>query len=159
MTDHRQFNPQDLLPHWLLTGALLTLLIAANIACHIWPEQIRLHIDAEQRLLLKSIFYAVTIILFPLVKLLRHILLRLNQTMPGKKTARRRYFQTVTTCLLTVSWIGGFGVLMFILGDDYNTLSIFSLLAGLGIFLHKPDIGEYRSIYAALILQNTDLRT
>jgi hypothetical protein len=40
---------------------------------------------------------------------------------------------------------------MFILGDGFNTLYIFSVLAVLGIYLHMPKINEYLAIKAALI--------
>jgi len=147
----RQSNTHaDLLPHWLLSIALLALLISYNIVCHVWGSEIRINLDESQRILIRSILYAVTIILFPLIKLLRHILLRLNQTMPGNKPARQRYFLTVAITLSLIETVGAFGLLMFILGDGFNTLYIFSALAALGIFLNKPKLNEYLAIREAL---------
>ena len=145
----------DLLPHWLVSAALLTLLIAYNIVCHVWASEIRINLDESQRILIRSLLYGVTIILFPLVKLLRHILLRLNQTMPGDRSARERYLLTVTVTQSLIEMVGAFGFLMFILGDGFNTLYIFSALGALGIFLHKPKLNEYIAIKEALSIKNS----
>lgn len=140
----------DLIPHWLLCAGMLLLLISYNVVCQIWSAEIRITYDEPHRVLIRSILYAVTIVLFPLVKLIRHILLRLNQTMPGEMPANQRYLVTIALTLPLIETVGLFGFIMFVLGDDFNTLYIFSLLAALGIFLHKPNLNEYSSICAAL---------
>ena len=145
----------DLIPHWLTSLALLIVLITYNIVCHVWGNEIQINLEESQRILFRSILYGITIILFPLVKLLRHILLRLNQTMPGDKPARQRYFFTVSITLVLIETVGSFGFLMFILGDGFNTLYIFSILAGLGIFLHMPKLPEYLAICQALSVKTS----
>ena len=140
----------SLLPHWLICAAMLLLLMVYNLVCHLYPMQIRSEFDESQRLILRNVLYALAIITFPLTNLLRHILLRLNQTMPGDKSAAQRYLPTI---LITQSMIAGvsvFGPIMFVLGDDYNTLTIYSVLGVLGIFLHRPKIGEHDAIAEAL---------
>jgi len=89
--------------------------------------------------------------------LVRHILLRLNLTMPGNQSASRRYWLTVSVTLTLIEIVGFFGFLMFIFGDGFNTLYIFSLLGGLGLFLNRPKNDEYESICAALHEQPADL--
>ncbi len=150
MTKPRVFANSELLPHWFIVGAFLLLLLGYNVVCQVWPGQIRLNIDAADRVVYRSVFYSIAIILFPLVKLLRYILLRLNQTMPGPSSARRRYFYSIAVCLLLIELVGAFGFLMFVLGDGVNTLYIFSGLAALGLFLHIPNRAEYVSIQHAL---------
>jgi len=147
-------NHPELTPHWLLSGVLVAVLIAYLVVCQIWGEQIRHYLDESQRILIRSIFYGITIILFPVVKLLRYILIRLNQTMPGDQPAGQRYFMTVAVCLLLVETVGVFGFLMFIFGDGFNTLYIFTGLAALGVFLHMPKLPEYLAICAALDAKN-----
>ena len=107
-------------------------------------------ISEEQRVFIRTIFYVVAIILFPLVNLVRYVLLRLNQTMPGDNPAKNRYLITIIVTLASIEVVGIFGFVMFILGDDYNTLYIFSTLATLGVFLHRPKQGEYNQIIDAL---------
>ena len=146
--------PTDLIPHWLISAGFLILLLAYNIFCQFWGSEIRINLDETQRIPIRSILYGVSIILFPIIKLLRHVMVRLNQTMPGDKPARQRYFVTVTTSLILIETVGGFGFLMYMLGDNVNTLYIFSALAALGIFLHMPKFSEYVTIYQALQIKN-----
>jgi hypothetical protein len=104
---------------------------------------------------LRSVLDAIAIVLFPLVNLLRHILLRLNQTMPGTQTAVQRYQSTVFICLAVIESVGLFGVVMFIVGDDENTLYIFTVLAALGLYLHRPRWDELQAIHAAISHQQS----
>jgi len=70
--------------------------------------------------------------------------------MPGEKTAQQRYFFTVLVSQVLISSVGLFGFILFIVGDTFNTLIIFSGLALLGFFLYRPLQAEYDSIVAAL---------
>ncbi|MFM8342671.1 MAG: hypothetical protein ACKN9F_10710 [Methylomonas sp.] len=150
MTDQNLLPQSQLRAHWLVVGFLLILLIAYNIVCHVWGTMLRINLDEAQREIFRSVFYAVAIILFPLTNLLRFILVRLNQTMPGDKSAKERYFFTTTVALLLIESVAVFGFVMFILGDDFNTLYIFSVLGALGLFLHRPKIHELEAIDEAL---------
>jgi hypothetical protein len=150
----RKFSHADLIPHWLLWAFLSLLLVTYNVVSLIWGKQIQIQFDASDRLVLKSLLYALTIFLFPLVKLIRYILLRLNQTIPiNQNLAQQRYFFTLTVTLVLIEVVGGFGFILFILGDELNTLYIFSVLAALGLYLHKPSLPEYLAICRALDTQ------
>ena len=154
MTDQNLSTQSQLRAHWLVVGFLLILLIAYNVVCHVWGAALRINLDEAQREIFRSVFYAVAIILFPLTNLLRFILVRLNQTMPGDKSAKQRYFFTTTVALLLIETVAVFGFVMFILGDDFNTLYIFSVLGALGLFLHRPKIHELEAIDEALSAKN-----
>lgn len=156
MSYQTKFSHPELLPHWLLCATLLLFLAAYNIFCQVWGMDTRITLDESQRVMLRSILYAASIIIFPLVKLLRAVLLRLNQTMPGHNPAQSRYFLTIAVTTVSIESVGLFGFLMFMLGDDFNTLYIFSLLAVLGIYLHKPNLHEYLAIRAALEVNKAD---
>ena len=154
MTDQNLSTQSQLRAHWLVLGFLLILLIAYNVVCHVWGAALRINLDEAQREICRSVFYAVAIILFPLTNLLRFILVRLNQTMPGDKSAKQRYFFTTTVALLLIETVAVFGFVMFILGDDFNTLYIFSVLGALGLFLHRPKVHELEAIDEALSAKN-----
>jgi hypothetical protein len=144
----------DLTQHWLLSGVFLLLLITLNVICLFYGNEISMHLDEAQRIPIRSILYGISIILFPVTKLLRHVMLKLNQTMPGDKPAKQRYFFTVAICFFFIEIVGGFGFIMFVLGDNFNTLYIFSGLAVLGIYLHMPKYNEYLAICEALHRKN-----
>ena len=149
MSEPKKLN-SDLTLHWVIVGLMICLLIAYNIICHIISSEIQINIDEDQRIFIRTIFYIITIVLFPVLSLLRHILLRLNQTMPGDKSAKNRYLLTILVTMVFIEIISLFGLIMFILGDHYNTLYIFSVLGALGIFLHRPRQEEYKEIIESL---------
>lgn len=133
---------------------MLLFLLIYNVVCHLWGEDIRQPLEESQRVLIRTIFYVLAIALFPLTNLLRFILLRLNQTMPGEKTAEQRYLTTIIVTQGMIEVVSLFGLIMFLLGDDFNTLYIFTLLGVVGIYLHKPKREELQSIIDALAVKN-----
>lgn len=140
------------LPIWLAMAGMGFLLAGGIVLCLVWPNEIRQlgwQLPEAQREFWRTIFYAAIIALFPLSNLVRFVLLRLNQTMPGDDASGTRYTTTVLIALAMVEPAGLFGVLMFAWGDGLNTLYIFAGLAALGFVIHRPKPGEYRSILEA----------
>lgn len=135
---------------WSIIALFIMMQIVYIILCHTLTHEIQQSIALEQRILIRTVFYCVAIITMPLIRLIRHIFIRLNQTMPGHKSASQRYFLTVVISQTLASSIGLLGFIMFILGDDFNTLYIFSGLSFLGFFLYRPKHEEYQSIADAL---------
>ena len=140
----------DLTLHWFFVGMMACMLAVYNIICHTLGTDIQINIAEEQRVFIRTVLYVMAIILFPLVNLLRHILLRLNQTMPGNNPAKNRYLMTTIITISLIEVVGFFGFVMFILGDEFNTLYIFSVLGALGLFIHRPREQEYKQIIEAL---------
>jgi hypothetical protein len=136
--------------HWLICFAMLTLLAVYNLLCHFWGAELRQPLTESERVLIRTVLYIIAIALFPMTKLMRHILLRLNQTMPGEKTAAQRYLLTIVVTQSMIEVVTLFGPIMFLLGDDFNTLYIFTLLGALGIYLHRPQQREWDSIAEAI---------
>jgi hypothetical protein len=135
---------------WRVIAALVISQIIYIVICHSLGTEMQHGIEQEQRILIRTVFYAIAIITFPLTSLLRYILCRLNQTMPGDKPAQQRYFVTVIISLAMMESVGLLGFIMFVLGDSFNTLYIFSGLALLGFFLQRPKPEEYQVIVDAL---------
>ena len=140
----------DLTLHWIFVGMMACMLVVYNIICQVLGTDIQINIAEEQRVFIRTVLYVMAIILFPLVNLLRHILLRLNQTMPGDNPAKNRYLMTIIVTISLIEVVGFFGFVMFILGDEFNTLYIFSVLGTLGLFIHRPREQEYKQIIEAL---------
>lgn len=128
---------------------LVTLVIYLCI-CYWFGHELQEPLPEERRVFIRSVFYAIAIIAFPITNLIRHIQLRLNQTMPDNKSAKSRYLLTVIVSMMLVEGIGVLGFVMFMLGDDFNTLYIFLGLSALGLYLYRPKIEEYQQIVEAL---------
>ncbi|TAN68965.1 MAG: hypothetical protein EPN17_08355 [Methylobacter sp.] len=160
--EHEQLKSDLILP-WIIVGIMLTMLAAYIILCHTLGEQLQQPLPEDQRVLIRTMFYAIAIVTFPLTNLIRHIQLRLNQTMPchlathdaaeRRATAKSRYLVTVLVSMAQIEAVGIFGLIMFVLGDDFNTLYIFTGLSALGLFLYRPKIEEYSEIIDAIAAQ------
>lgn len=151
----------DLIPSWLIQGFMLASLAAYIIVCMAYDGQIQQPLPEAQRVLIRTILYVVAIATFPMTNLIRHIQLRLNQTMPLSQAAprieaKRRYLVTNIVSMSLIESVGIFGFVMFILGDNFNTLYIFSGLSALGLILYRPKVDEYARIVTSLTSKNHD---
>jgi len=163
----REHLKSDLVLPWFIVGMMGLMLAAYLIVCHTLGEQLQQPLPETQRVLVRTLFYAMAIVTLPLTNLIRHIQLRLNQTMPRsnkaapfdrtqdryRKDAKRRYLATVIVSMSLVEVIGAFGLVMFVLGDGFNTLYIFTGLSALGLFLYRPKLDEYVEIIDAIAAQ------
>lgn len=145
---------------WLMTGIVVLLLLFSMTYAHFYSVQNPL--SEHERIVWRTIFYILTLLMLPLTNLLRHIFLRLNQTMPLlknanlEKTLKTRYTLTVSVSMLLVLTIGSFGATIFYFGDGFNTLHILTGVAGLGVFLYRPKLDEYQQIHNALMENEND---
>lgn len=146
----------DLILPWLVTGIMFLMLIVYIVISQVWGGQLQQHWPEDQRILIRSVLYGCAIVIFPITNLIRHVQLRLNETMPGQKTAKMRYFLTTTVSMALIESVGVLGFVMFLLGDGYNTLYIFTGLSTLGLFLYRPKADEYARIYNALALKKNE---
>jgi hypothetical protein len=140
----------DLLLPWIFTAAMVFMLAVYVFICLFYGNEVRLDNSGNPPVLIRSILYIVAIVTFPLTNLIRHIMLRLNQTMPGDTPARSRYLITVLVSLSMAESLGIYGLILFLLGDEVNSLYIFSVLAVLAIYLYRPKLEEYTEIVEAL---------
>lgn len=120
---------------------------------HYFGHELEQPLPGDKRVLIRTVFYVLAIVSFPITNLIRHIQLRLNQTMPGNKSAKNRYLLTIIVSMALVESVGVLGFVMFMLGDDFNTLHIFIGLSVLGLYLYRPKQDEYNQIVDALAQQ------
>lgn len=145
-----QHADADLKPHWFVVVIAGSMLAVYLLLCLSFGPAWQQPIPEPQRVLVRTVFYIVTIVGFPMTHLIRHIQLRLNQTMPGKKSAKHRYLLTILVSMSFAEAVGIMGLVMFLLGDEVNTLYIFALLSALAIYLYRPKMQEYLDILTAL---------
>jgi MFS family permease len=151
----------ELIFPYALTGIVLIVLLTGFAVCHNMADGLLQPLPETQRVSLRSVFYLLAILLFPLTNLLRHVFIRLNQTMPlainkpAHNVAKKRYLLTHVISLLLMSSVGIFGFVLFAYGDGFTTLNIFIGLSVLGLFLYRPKLDEYNSIVKALTAQRS----
>lgn len=144
---------------WIIAGMMLAMLAAYVVICHNWGDQLQQPLPEDRRVLIRTVLYMVAIVTFPLTNLIRHVQIRLNETMPRPSSshpeavAKSRYLVTVIVSMALVEAVGVFGLVMFMLGDGFNTLYIFTGLSALGLFLYRPKADEYAGIIDAITAQ------
>jgi hypothetical protein len=145
-----KIEKNELSLHWVVVGMILVTLIIYLSICHQFGHELQEPLPEARRIVIRTVFYAIAIVALPITNLIRHIQLRLNQTMPGRKSAKSRYLLTVIVSMLLVEGVGVLGFVIFMLGDDFNTLYIFTGLSALGLYLYRPKQDEYIAIVTAL---------
>ncbi len=163
----REHLKSDLILPWVIAGMMGLMLAAYIVVCHTLGEQLQQPLPEAQRVLIRTVLYVVAIATFPLTNLIRHIQLRLNQTMPCSQAtrfdraqdsyrmdAKKRYLATVIVSMSLIEAVGAFGLVMFVLGDGFNTLYIFTGLSALGLLLYRPKLDEYIDIIDAIAAQH-----
>ncbi|MDD5273789.1 MAG: hypothetical protein PHU14_13865 [Methylovulum sp.] len=156
--DHQRLQA-DLRMPWLTVAMAAVVLAALVLVCQNLPADLRQPLPEATREWLRTLFYAIAIVTFPFTNLLRHIQLRLNQTMPLEQkpyaqAAKRRYWVTVIVSMSLIQSPGIYGFVMFYLGDSVNTLTIFTLMSALGLYLYRPKRAEYEALIIALANQH-----
>ncbi len=149
---------------WLVTGITILLLSASIAFAHFDSAQWQQPLTEDARIFWRTASYIFTILVLPITNLLRHIFLRLNQTMPLlensnlERVIQTRYTLTVGVSMLSMLFITSLGMVMFYFGDGFNTLHILIGVAGLGVFLYRPKWQEYQQIHDALttLTENLD---
>lgn len=142
--------PEKLTGLWFFWVCALLFWLGVTVFFDVTGDQYRLEQPDLPPEFLRTLLYGVSIITFPVSKLLRHIMIRLNETMPDAGSAKSRYTKTVTVSLLIANSIGCYGVLLYLWGDTINTLYIFSALSGLALWLYRPTPEEHQQIIEAL---------
>ena len=146
----------SLLFPWFITAFVVTLLSVSFIFVHFYGAPFQQSLEESERIFWRTIFYILAILILPLTNLLRHIFLRLNQTMPLlfganlEKTVQIRYALTVSISQSMMILIGSLGGMIFYFGDPINSFHILTGLAVLGAFLYRPKNAEYQQIIDAL---------
>ena len=140
----------DLLLAGVIRAVAVLSLIAFVVICNVYSDKIQIAMEEQQRIFIRTVLYVVAIMTFPIMKFLRHVLLRLNQATKGKSTPRSRYLLTIIISMAVAESIGIYGFVMYILGDSFNTLYIFTGLSALAMYLYKPKVEEYRAIIESM---------
>ncbi len=149
----------DLKLPWLIVGLMLIALVINLVICFTVGTELQEPLPEITRVKIRTILYIIAIITLPMTNLIRHIQLKLNQTMPLTHTsyrteAKKRYLLTVIISMTLMETIGLFGFVLFMLGDGTNNLLILTGLSALGMFLYRPKLDEYTKIIEELARAN-----
>ena len=146
---------QDLKIHKLIFFMMAGMLVVYLSICLIMGKELQQPLDETTRIQTRTAFYIIAILVFPLTNLIRHVQLKLNQTMPltlsnYRIEAKKRYLLTVIISACFIESLGVLGFVLFMFGDDSNNLFILTGLSAMGLFLYRPKLEEYATIVELL---------
>ena len=154
--DKRHTRQTQIRTAWLIWASMLSLLAVYILIAHFLGSQIRAAAGLEASIIpLRTVFYMVALATFPLINLLRRKMVR----YPSQRrwhhdrhihTARydSYYLTIVTLSLALAESIGVWGFVLFILGDNLQTLYLFCGMSALAIVLYRPKADELEQLKA-----------
>ncbi len=127
---------------WMI---VLTTPILAIVVCH-YSHAAFSDLGATLPIVgLRTIFYSIAILLFPLVRLYRHRpLIRSTDTTVEPLELSQRFIHRVIVCLITAEVILGLGLLLCLLGDDLASFYLLTSLSLLSIIMYRPQVIELK---------------
>jgi hypothetical protein len=139
---------------WLIWASMLSMLAVYILIARLWGGQIRTAAGSGASIIpLRTVFYMVALATFPLINFLRRKMVR----YPSRRRWHHdRHIQTsrydsyyltiVTLSLALAESIGVWGFVLFILGDNLQTLYLFCGMSALAIVLYRPKADELEQL-------------
>ena len=147
---------------WVIWAAMLGSLFIYVLICHHLGDEVRKNLRQDIPLeLMRVIFYCVTIFEMLLIVFVRKRILGVRDTSPrptsleppeplNQSSALAKYTSAVIVSLALCESIGIYGVLLFFLGDTFQTLHIFIGIAALGMLFYRPKREELETLVIAM---------
>ena len=147
----KEKNEKNTLTLWIIWVAMIGSLLVYVIMCHLIGDQIRRNINPDLHVeKIRRILYLVAAVTLFVAYQLRKFMLsdrsrRLGIIPTGsfikasKQTPQMaRYTVAMIVSLALSESIGIYGLLLFFLGDDFNTLYTFIGVSGFAMFFFRP---------------------
>ncbi len=148
---------------WIIWAAMLGLLFIYVFVCHQIGEEIKGNTSPDFPIvLLKNILYGAVIVTLLLTHFLRRFMLTGQFSSSEGKPLKpasisdqpsllAKYTIAVFISLALCESIGIYGLVLFFLGDDIQTLYIFITISALSMFYYRPKMEELERV--ALIMK------
>jgi F0F1-type ATP synthase membrane subunit c/vacuolar-type H+-ATPase subunit K len=155
-------NQNQLSVLWIIWGAMVVSLCIYVLICHLVGDGIRQSVDPDFPLdLLRNILYAVGIFTLFLAHFLRRFILAPRSGGTGSMSSKPpplkeqspvigKYTSAMLLSLALSESIGIYGLVLFFLGDSFQTLYIFIGISALGMFHYRPKPEEIEKLAVAM---------
>ena len=147
---------------WVIWVAMLGSLLIYVFICHQLGDELRKNLRQDVPLdPLRIILYSATIFEMIFIVFLRKRILAAGGAVPepmsppppepsNQSSALAKYTTAVIISLALCESIGIYGLLLFFLGDTFQTLYIFIGIAALGMLFYRPKREEVETLAAAM---------
>ncbi len=155
-------NQNQLAVLWIIWGAMLVSLGIYVLVCHLVIDGIRQAVESDFTFdMLRNILYGVSIFTLFLAHFVRRFILAPRSVGSGSRSSQPppledksavvgKYTIAMLLSLVFSESIGIFGLVLFFLGDSFQTLYIFIGISALGMFHYRPRREEIEKLTAAL---------
>ncbi len=127
---------------WLI---ILTTPLLAIIVCHYSHSSLSALGATLPIMGLRTIFYCIAIVQFPLIRVYRHRpLIRASETNIETQQLAQRLKHRVIVCLIAAELILCLGLLLCLLGDDRASFYLLTSLAVLSMAIYRPQSSELK---------------
>jgi F0F1-type ATP synthase membrane subunit c/vacuolar-type H+-ATPase subunit K len=158
----KRANQNQLSVLWIIWGAMVVTLGIYVLICHLVGDGIRQSVDLDFPLgLLRNILYGVGIFTLFLAHFLRRFILAPRSDGSGSMSLKPpplkdqltvigKYTSAMLLSLALSESIGIYGLVLFFLGDSFQTLYIFIGISALGMFHYRPKQDEIEKLAVAM---------
>ena len=152
--DKRHTRQTPIRTAWLIWASMLGLLAVYILSARFCGSQIRGLVDLNAYIIpIRTVLYLVALATFPFINLLRRKMAR----YPSRRrwhhdrqiqAARydRYYLTVVTLSLVLAESIAAWGFVLFIFGDNLQTLYLFCGMSALAMVLYRPKTDELEQL-------------
>ena len=143
----REVIEKGFLPILIIWGAMLASLLIYVLICHLAGDQIRQAPRPEFPIaLIRNILMGIATATLFLTHYMRRVMLRVRPEGPavdlplhtGQPRALAKYTTAVIVSLALCESMGIYGLVLFLLGDDFQTLYIFIGVAAIAMYFFRP---------------------
>ena len=147
---------------WMIWAAMLGSLVIYVFICHQLGDELRKNLRQDIPLdPLRIILYSVTIFEMIFIVFMRKRMLAARGAVPepmsaeppepsNQSSALAKYTTAVIISLALCESIGIYGLLLFFLGDTFQTLYVFIGIAALGMIFYRPKKEELETLAMAM---------
>jgi predicted Zn finger-like uncharacterized protein len=133
--------------NWIIWAAMLLSLIVYVLICHLFKDDLWGVVDIGNMLNnLKYVLFAVALVEFIIIFFMRRLILTNTQSIQNV-TATVQYTSALIISFALAESIGIYGLVLFFLGSDFETLYIFNAIAGLAMIIHRPKMDELKGLF------------
>jgi hypothetical protein len=147
-TDNDYWHRQALKSTRLIWVLMLTMPLLAIVACQLSHAKFA-DIGATLPILgLRTIFYSIAILLFPLIRLYRHrLLVSATDNNHSPQQLVQRFKHRVIVSLIGALLMLLSGVLLCLLGDDIASFYLLTSLSVLALVIYRPQVSELYELH------------
>ncbi|MBI4684598.1 MAG: hypothetical protein HY755_05325 [Nitrospirae bacterium] len=130
---------------WIIWALMIGSLAIYVVACYVTGDKIKINLEIYSFSLFKNILYIVVAVELVVAHYMRKFLLRVRSGKIAKesdgsiyRSALNKYTTALVSSLAIADSIGIYGVVLFFMSKDFQSLYIFVTISAIAMFIYRP---------------------